>query len=99
MGWVKDNPPSADHSQLPWGIGKLECWNTGHSGMGSFIRVMALTKDDNQNIPRFSYPTFHFSIIPIFPSVSIGNHHPFGVKSKFDPLGRNSLRHLLVFLF
>jgi hypothetical protein len=68
------------HNQIPWGNGKLECWNIGSSGMRSFTRKMALIRDYNQNIIRFSYPTFHFSTIPIFHSVSMGKHHPFGVN-------------------
>jgi hypothetical protein len=39
----------------------------------------------------FTYPPFHFSIIPIFQSASIGKQNPFGVKSKPGALGQDSL--------
>jgi hypothetical protein len=52
---------------------------------------MALIKDYNQDIIRFSNPTFHCPTIPIFHWVSIGKHHLFGVKSKPGSLGQDFL--------
>ena len=47
----------------------------------------------------FSYPSFHFSTIPIFHSASIGKQNPFGVKSKPGPLGQDSLLFGFIFPF
>jgi hypothetical protein len=61
---------------MPWSIAKMEWWNTGNSGMRSFIRKISLIKDYNQSFIRFSYPTFHWPTLPSIPLGIFGKHSP-----------------------
>ena len=66
-------------------LGVLENWNDGILGLAEgdlLLKKMALC---------FTCPSFHYSTIPIFHSASIGKQNPFGLKSKPDPLGQDSL--------
>jgi hypothetical protein len=80
---------------MSWGTGILECWNIGFGAMRSTFFSMALIGNQNQEIIRFSYPIFHFSTIPLFHGLPNGKHNSAGVKSKSEPLGQDSLLHLI----
>jgi hypothetical protein len=52
---------------MPWGIGRMECWNTGFGGMRSIFHIDGTEqKLISDHHPLFipNIPIFHHSIIP-----------------------------------
>ena len=90
--WSSGQAAQIGYAERPitWNNGIMEGWNNGFRRMKSFFYIAGKTEINPPAWAVFKHQYSILSTIPAFHWTSQGILHPFGVKSKPDPLGSDS---------